>query len=157
CLWPAGASTSRSPLRTSRHPMGCNSGRGFMTEQVSLQRVRAGVNRFKTIGLQLLAGGVMLVLAGSMLQAQVRVITGVPARPSRPLNIPPSVTSIENHMAPFMPNAPASVTSISPYNFNTRPFVNVPVSPYPRGGGHFNHCRGRGCGFGGFAGYGYSY
>jgi len=127
-----------------------------MTEQVSLQHVRAGVNRFKRFGIQVLAGGAFLLLAGSMLPAQVRVRTGAPARINRPLNIPPSVTSIENHMAPFLPNAPASVTSISPFNFNTRPFVNGPVSPFPRGGRHFNHCRGRGCGFGAFGG-GYSY
>ena len=128
-----------------------------MTERVSLHRVRAGVNQFKTIGFQLLAAGVFLVLAGSMLQAQVHIRSGVPVRPNRPLNIPPSVTSIENHMAPFLPNAPASVTSISPFNFNTRPYVNVPVSPYPRGGGRFGNCRGHGCGRGGFGGYGYGY
>jgi len=49
-----------------------------------------------------------------------------------------------------MPNAPASVTSISPYNFNTRPFTN--------GFGHrgpFKGCRGCGYGYGGY-GYGYT-
>src|SRR5689334_21200072 len=134
--------------------MGCSGGRGFMTEQVNLRQVRAGVNRFRTSGFQMLAAVMFLLLAGSVSQAQVRVVTGPPARVNRPLNIPPSVTSIENHMAPYLPNAPASVTSISPFNFNTRPYVNVPVSPYPRGGRRFNHCRGFGCGYGG---YGYSY
>jgi len=103
---------------------------------------------------------ILLVFAASILQAQVRIVTAVPARPNRPLNIPPSVTSIENHMAPFAPNVPASVTSISPYNFNTQPYVNVPVYPYPYGnGGRYNRCRGRGCnvGYGGYGGYGYGY
>jgi hypothetical protein len=101
----------------------------------------------------------LLVLSGPVLQAQVRVVQGFPAQPNRPLNIPPSVTSLQNHIPPYMPNAPASVTSISPYNFNTRPFN--PSSPYYPYGFHdrFNGCRGRGCGYGGYGnnGYGYGY
>jgi len=123
-----------------------------MGQQVNLRQVRAGVSRFLTIAVALLAG---VLISGSTLQAQ-RVITAGPTQINRPLNIPPSVTSIENHMPPFLPNTPASVTSISPFNFNTRPYVNVPVYPY---GGRYGNCRSRGCGgYGGYgSGYGYSY
>jgi len=125
-----------------------------MGQQVSLRQVRAGVNRFLAIAFLLMAADVLL-FSGSSLQAQ-RIVTAGPPSVRRPLNIPPSVTSIENHMPPFLPNAPASVTSISPFNFNTRPYVNVPVYPY---GGRYNNCRSRGCGgYGGYgSGYGYSY
>ena len=123
-----------------------------MGQQVSLRQVRAGVNRFLAIAFLLMAADVLL-FSGSSLQAQ-RIVTAGPPSVRRPLNIPPSVTSIENHMPPFLPNAPASVTSISPYNFNTRPYVNAPVYPY---GGRYGNCRFRGCnGYGGY-GYGYSY
>jgi len=126
-----------------------------MAEQVNLRHVRTGVSQFLKIRIPQLVAGVMLMLAGSLLPAQVRIINGAPAQPNRPLNIPPSVTSIENHMGPFLPNTPASVTSISPFNFNTRPFVNSPVHGF-RGR---NGCRGRGCGFSGYGygGYGYGY
>jgi hypothetical protein len=67
--------------------------------------------------------------------------------------IPPSVTSIPNHTPPYLPNAPASVTSLGPYGYcctrpSNIPFRN-PAFPNP-----YNRRRG----YGGYGyGYGYSY
>jgi len=100
----------------------------------------------------------MLVFAGSIMHAQVRIVTGAPAQPSHPLNILPGVTSLENHVGPYMPNVPASVTSISPYNFNTRPYTNGNYYSYGYSRGGYYGCKGRGCGaYGRYGGYGYSY
>ena len=59
--------------------------------------------------------------------------------------IPPSVTSTQYHMPPFLPNAPASVTSLGPYGYGNGQFPPVwyPFPPYGVGFGH-----GRGFGFG---------
>ena len=40
--------------------------------------------------------------------------------------IPPSVTSIPNHVPPFLPNAPASVTSLGPYGYCCSRPSNIP-------------------------------
>ena len=68
--------------------------------------------------------------------------------------IPPSVTSIPNHVPPFTPNIPASVTSLGPYGYccqppSNRPFRNQAFpNPYNRRG-----YRNNGYGYG----YGYGY
>lgn len=70
----------------------------------------------------------------------------------QPLNIPPTVSGISNHVPPYMPYPPASVTSISPYNFNTPRFNNnFGHGVHGRGNG----CRGYNCGYAGYGGYGY--
>lgn len=82
----------------------------------------------------------------------VVLVPALRAQIRQPLNIPPTVGSVEYHTGPYMPNTPASVTSISPYNFNTpRSFNNG-----YRNGGRGNGCKGYGCGSG-YAGYGYGY
>jgi hypothetical protein len=40
--------------------------------------------------------------------------------------IPPSVTSIPNHVPPYLPNAPASVTSLGPYGYCCQRPSNIP-------------------------------
>jgi hypothetical protein len=85
------------------------------------------------------------------LQAQVRIVNGGPPAVNRPLNMPPMVSGIPNHYAPHMANPPASVTSISPYNFNTPRYTNNYGYGYRN---RFNNCKGYGCGYG-YGGYGY--
>ena len=71
--------------------------------------------------------------------------------------IPPSVTSIQNHFPPYLPNVPPSVTSLGP-----RGYVGPPAFPvyprYPRtypGSFGYGHRKGRGNGLGnyGYGGY----
>ena len=69
--------------------------------------------------------------------------------------IPPSVTSIQNHVYPFLPNAPPSVTSLGPQGWNhTTPWNVQP----PYANGRPVYCGMRPCGpghGGGNGGYGY--
>jgi hypothetical protein len=83
----------------------------------------------------------------------VIAVSSAPAQIRQPLNIPPTVGSISNHVPPFAPNAPASVTSISPYNFNTPRFTNN--FGHGVNGRRGNGCRGYGCGYAAYGGYGY--
>ena len=63
--------------------------------------------------------------------------------------IPPSVTSIQNHFPPYLPNVPASVTSLGPHGY-----VGPPAFPvYPHYPGKYP---GFGFGYGYGKGYGYS-
>ncbi len=61
--------------------------------------------------------------------------------------IPPSVTSIQNHLPPYLPNIPASVTSLGP-----RGYVGPPAFPvYPNRRGPYggrNYRTGYGYGYG---------
>ena len=73
--------------------------------------------------------------------------------------IPPSVTSIQNHFPPYLPNVPASVTSLGPFGYVGPPAFPVypPVSgPFP---GRHSSGFGYGCGFRNGCGYrkGYGY
>jgi len=61
--------------------------------------------------------------------------------------IPPSVTSTQYHMPPFMPNAAPSVTSLGPYGYGNGQFPPV-WYPFPPYGYHPGFGQGRGFGFG---------
>lgn len=61
--------------------------------------------------------------------------------------IPPLATSIPNHVYPYLPNAPASVTSLGPYGYGYARPSNVPYGPH--GHGFRNRP--------GYNGYGYGY
>jgi hypothetical protein len=66
--------------------------------------------------------------------------------------IPPSVTSIQNHFPPYLPNVPASVTSLGPHGY-----VGPPAFPvYPRYQYAYSGRRGYGDGYHGRGNYGYS-
>ncbi len=84
--------------------------------------------------------GVMLfgVLSVSPLQAQIH-------------GIPPSVTSIPNHVPPYLPNATASVTSLGPYGYCCQRPSNIPF----RNQAFPNRYNRPGRGYGGY-GYGYT-
>ena len=74
--------------------------------------------------------------------------------------IPPSVTSIQFHVPPFLPNIMPSVTSLGPYPaYNPSAFPSpygVPRSIYGHGG--YGHGRKNGYGYGyGYYGYGTTY
>lgn len=81
--------------------------------------------------------------------------------------IPPSVTSIQNHLPPYSPNIPASVTSVGPLGYVGSPaFPAYPQFPglYPSPFSDFNAynvgygCGYRnGCGYKNAHGYGYGY
>jgi hypothetical protein len=76
-----------------------------------------------------------LVLAATPVAAQIH-------------GIPPSVTSIPNHVPPFMPNAMPSVTSLGPYGYaGSRP-SNIPYRnpAYPNYGRHYRGYGGNGYG-----------
>ena len=60
--------------------------------------------------------------------------------------IPPSVTSIQYHTPPFLPNVAPSVTSLGPYGYGNGQFLS-PVSPFTGAYG-FGFGRGHGFGFG---------
>ncbi|HEY4934029.1 MAG TPA: hypothetical protein VII23_20895 [Terriglobales bacterium] len=63
--------------------------------------------------------------------------------------IPPSVTSIQNHFPPYLPNIAPSVTSVGP-----RGYVGPPAFPvYPASGRHIGHSFGNR--YGSRNGYGY--
>jgi hypothetical protein len=66
--------------------------------------------------------------------------------------IPPSVTSIPNHVPPFTPNIPASVTSLGPYGYCCQRPSNIPF----RNPAFPNRYNRRGHGGYGY-GYGYGY
>jgi hypothetical protein len=109
--------------------------------------VSQGILRFRNFAI--VSALLWVVFLAPGLAAQVRGVTARPSGINRPLNIPPTVGSISNHVPPYLPNPPASVTSISPLNFNTPRFNNN----FGRGfnGRRVNGCRG--CGYGG---YGYA-
>ena len=67
--------------------------------------------------------------------------------------IPPSVTSVQNHFLPYLPNVAPSVTSLGPNGYVGPPAF--PVYPrYPRSGrGGYGHHDGNGNGLG-YLGYG---
>ncbi len=69
--------------------------------------------------------------------------------------IPPSVTSIQNHLPPYMPNIRPSVTSLGPSGYAGAPAFPV----YPTGSGRYGQGFGRGHGYGSRNGYrsGYGY
>jgi len=69
--------------------------------------------------------------------------------------IPPSVTSIQNHLPPYLPNAPASVTSVGPHGYVGPPAF--PVYPrYPRTSpGRYGVGHGSRIGYANFGYYGY--
>ena len=70
--------------------------------------------------------------------------------------IPPSVTSIPNHVPPFgVPNIPPSVTSLGPYGYCCQPPSNIPYRN-PAFPNPYNRRSYRGYGYGGY-GYGYGY
>src|SRR5664279_4036085 len=71
--------------------------------------------------------------------------------------IPPSVTSIQYHTPPFMPNIPPSVTSLGPQGYGNGQFPPV-WWPFPRYGvgNGFGVGHGRGNGFGNKKNSGYS-
>ncbi|HEY4900073.1 MAG TPA: hypothetical protein VIH91_04555, partial [Terriglobales bacterium] len=57
--------------------------------------------------------------------------------------IPPSVTSIQNHFPPYLPNISPSVTSLGP-----RGYVGPPAFPvYPATSGRFGHGSGNRYGY----------
>ena len=66
--------------------------------------------------------------------------------------VPPLATSIPNHVPPYLPNAPATVTALGPYGYgNARP-SNVPYrNPYGNNGGYHGRRNGNAYGYG----YGY--
>ena len=76
--------------------------------------------------------------------------------------IPPSVTSIQNHFPPYMPNVPPSVTSLGPHGAVGPPAF--PVYPHypgiypgrPGFGPGYGYGHGRGYGYG-YGGYGSAY
>lgn len=63
--------------------------------------------------------------------------------------IPPSVTSIQNHFPPYLPNIPASVTSLGPRGYVGPPAFPVYPNTHPFSGRHGN-------GYGNKFGYGYN-
>lgn len=67
--------------------------------------------------------------------------------------IPPSVTSIQNHLPPYMPNIRPSVTSLGPLGYGGPPAFPV----YPTVPGRYGQGFGRGHGYGYRNGYGYGY
>lgn len=97
------------------------------------------VERF---GQSVIAVSVLTLIVGAPAQAQIH-------------GIPPSVTSIPNHVPPFgVPNIPPSVTSLGPYGYCCQRPSNIPYrnpafpNPYNRRGFRNNR-------YG--LGYGYSY
>jgi hypothetical protein len=114
--------------------------------QAERQQKRRGTSRLMSAFLACTAG--LTVLLAVRATAQIH-------------GIPPSVTSIGGH---FLPNPPASVTSLGPYGFGHKPFTGItPTWPY---NGYY-HRRGRGYGSGGYTyavpyyipmdGFGYDY
>jgi hypothetical protein len=69
--------------------------------------------------------------------------------------IPPSVTSIQNHLPPYSPNIPPSVTSVGPYGYVGPPaFPAYPVDPMYPNPFSVSVWGGRGYGYGNGHGYG---
>src|SRR5690349_7854906 len=76
----------------------------------------------------------------------------VPTARAQIHGIPPSVTSIPNHVPPYLPNAPASVTSLGPYGYCCQRPSNIPYRN-PAFPNRYNRRGNYGYGYG----YGYSY
>jgi hypothetical protein len=76
----------------------------------------------------------------------------VPTASAQIHGIPPSVTSIPNHVPPYLPNAPASVTSLGPYGYCCQGPSNIPYRN-PAFPNRYNRRGNYGYGYG----YGYSY
>jgi hypothetical protein len=92
--------------------------------------------------------GIMLL---SALVAFLSVDAATPAA-AQVHGIPPSVTSIQNHFPPYLPNIPASVTSLGPLGYVGPPAFPVYPNTRPFSGRHGSH----GNGYGNKFGYGYN-
>jgi hypothetical protein len=107
-----------------------------MAEQISFRNLIKRFSQFATI-----LCAVMLGLLGTPASAQIH-------------GIPPSVTSIPNHVPPYgVPNIAPSVTSLGPYGYCCQGPSNIPYRN-PAFPNRYNNRRGNG--YGGY-GYGYGY
>jgi hypothetical protein len=90
---------------------------------------------FSSRNVRLGSVAILAVLAGACLLLPARLLGQVHG-------VPPSVTSIQFHVPPFLPNARPSVTSLGPYGAGYRAgSIPAPygVYPIPRGYGRRNH------------------
>ena len=91
----------------------------------------------------------LAILAGTLLGW-----TATPAAVAQVHGVPPSVTSIQFHVPPFLPNIRPSVTSLGPYGYGYRPGSTPP--PYGIYPNRTAYSRGRRNGYGSY-GYGNAY
>ncbi len=105
-----------------------------MTEWVRSRGVLKDFSRLATV----LALAMFGLVAVAPVQAQIH-------------GIPPSVTSIPNHVPPYLPNATASVTSLGPYGYCCQRPSNIPFRN-PAFPNRYNRR-----GYRGSYGYGYGY
>jgi len=104
-----------------------------MTEHGSLRKRLGRFSQFATV-LSVMVLGLALVAPAS---AQIH-------------GIPPSVTSIPNHVPPYLPNATASVTSLGPYGYCCQGPSNVPYRN-PAFPNRYNRRGNYGYGYGGYS------
>lgn len=92
--------------------------------------------------------GGLLATVGALLLSLVSVAATAQLR-----GIPPSVTSIPNHLPPYLPNIPPSVTSLGPFGYVGPPAFPVFPPPYSNQFlGNHGHRYKNGYGYSGYGG-----